>query len=320
MIKDGQIVLVTGAAGFIGSSLVRRLLEMGCAVRGLDNLSTGKYSNLSDVLPHPRFTFIEGDICDKDACIESCENVSFVLHQAALGSVTKSMLQPDIYVKNNIAGFDNILEAAVLHKVKRFVFASSSSVYGDNNDPIKTEPNTGNVLSPYAMTKKFNEEYANLFYRIYGIETIALRYFNVFGERQDPDSSYAAVIPMFIKALINDQPPTIYGDGEQSRDFIYVTNVIQANLLACAAPSEACGQAYNIACGRQVSINQLCKMLASALNKDIAPVYEPEREGDIKKSLADLKNSREKLNYHPVVDIETGLANTIKWYQDYYGI
>ena len=316
MIKSEQIVLVTGAAGFIGSNLVRCLLDMGCTVRGLDNLSTGKYGNLSDLLPNSRFTFTEGDICHKDTCLESCKNVSFVLHQAALGSVAKSMLHPDIYIKNNIAGFDNILEAAVSHKVKRFVFASSSSVYGDNNDLVKTEPNTGNVLSPYAITKRFDEEYANLFYRIYGIETIGLRYFNVFGERQNPDSSYAAVIPRFIKALIDDQPPIIYGDGEQKRDFTYITNVVQANLLACAAPAEACGQAYNIACGRQTSINQLCQMIASAFNKDVSPVYKPEREGDIRNSLADLRNAREKINYRPTVNIESGLADTIKWYQN----
>ena len=313
MINSEQTILVTGAAGFIGSNLVRRLLEIGCAVRGLDNLSTGKRGNLSDLLPHSRFTFIEGDICDKNTCIESCGDVSFVLHQAALGSVANSMLRPDIYVKNNIVGFDNILGAAALRKVKRFVFASSASVYGDNDDPVKTEPNTGNVLSPYAMTKKFNEEYANLFYRIYGIETIALRYFNVFGERQDPGSSYAAVIPSFIKAFLNDQPPVIYGDGEQKRDFIYVSNVVRANLLACAAPSEACGQVYNIACGRQISVNQLRQMVASIFNKDVSPVYEPEREGDIRNSLADLRNSQEKLDYHPMVNIETGLAKTIKW-------
>ena len=318
MINGGQIVLVTGAAGFIGSNLVRCLLEMGCTVRGLDNLSTGKYGNLSDLLPHPRFTFIEGDICHKDTCAESCRDVSFVLHQAALGSVAKSMLHPGVYVKNNIAGFDNILEAAVLHKVRRFVFASSSSVYGDNDDPVKTEPNTGNILSPYAMTKRFNEEYANLFHRIYGIETIALRYFNVFGERQDPDSSYAAVIPSFIKALFNDQPPTIYGDGEQKRDFTYVANVVQANLLACTAPTGACGQAYNIACGGEISINRLFQMIAGALKKDIRPVYGAKRAGDIRNSLADLKNSREKLRYAPIVNIETGLANTIEWYRKSY--
>jgi len=319
MNTNSNIYLVTGAAGFIGSHITERLLDKGFHVRGIDNFSTGKRQNIEKFRTNDNFEFIEGDICEPQICDEVCKNVSYILHQAALGSVPKSISFPTLYIQNNIVGFHNIIEASSKQKVKRVVFASSSSIYGDNKDGIKTEENTGSVLSPYAITKKFDEEYANLFYRLYGVETIALRYFNVFGERQDPNSNYAAVIPCFVKALHENKAPIIYGDGEQRRDFTYVENVVTANLLACKAPSDACGQAYNIACGKQTSINQLYKYILNIYNKDETPhpIYMPERNGDIKNSLANIQKSQQKLNYKPIIDIEKGLVNTVNWYIEY---
>ncbi len=316
---NNNIYLVTGAAGFIGSHITERLLDKGFRVRGVDNFSTGKHKNIEKFLTNNNFEFIEGDICKSQICDEVCKNISYVLHQAALGSVPKSVSFPKIYIDNNIVGFHNIIEAASKQKVKRLIFASSSSVYGDNKDRMKAEENMGSVLSPYAMTKKFDEEYANLFYRLYGLETIALRYFNVFGERQDLNSNYAAVIPCFIKALYENQPAVIYGDGEQRRDFTYVENVVTANLLACKAPSDASGQVYNIACGKQTSINELYKYILDIFNKEktLGPIHMPERSGDIKNSIANIQKSQLKLNYKPIIDIEKGLVKTVNWYIEY---
>lgn len=279
----GEILfLVTGAAGFIGSNLVEALLNRGYKVRGLDNFSTGKRENLIDYLNHPNFKFVEGDIRDFHTCEVSCEQVDYVLHQAALGSVPRSMKEPLIYEDNNIKGTSNLMEAARLAGVKRFVYASSSSVYGDSLNLPKVEGDEGNMLSPYALSKKMNEYYGKLYTEVYGLGCIGLRYFNVFGRRQDPEGAYAAVIPKFVQTLLNNEAPIINGDGKQSRDFTYIENVIDANIKSCFAPTEATGKSYNIAYGGRENLIDLYHHLASLLDKrDISPVFGPERAGDI---------------------------------------
>jgi UDP-N-acetylglucosamine 4-epimerase len=277
---SGTVFLVTGGAGFIGSNLCEAIIRMGYQVRCLDNLSTGKIGNIEPLMDDHSFGFIEGDIRDFDTCIQACSGVDFVLHQAAWGSVPRSIEMPVLYEEINIKGTLNMMEAARQQKVEKFVFASSSSVYGDHPALPKKEGQEGQVLSPYALTKKVKEEYGRLYKQIYGLDTYGLRYFNVFGKRQDPDSYYAAVIPKFIKQLLNDQVPTIHGDGRQSRDFTYIENVIEANLKACLAPSEAAGQAYNIAFGGQEYLIDIFNMLCHLLGKQITPHYGPERAGD----------------------------------------
>ena len=244
-----SLFLVTGAAGFIGSNLCEAILNMGYRVRALDDLSTGKQKNIDMFLDNPNYEFVKGDIKDLDTCMKACEGVDYVLNQAAWGSVPRSIEMPLFYCANNIQGTLNMLEAARQKGVKKFVYASSSSVYGDEPVLPKKEGREGNLLSPYAVTKRCDEEWAKQYTRHYGLDTYGMRYFNVFGRRQDPDGAYAAVIPKFLKLLINGQVPTINGDGRQSRDFTYIENVIEANLKACLAPSEAAGQAYNIAYG-----------------------------------------------------------------------
>ena len=306
--------LVTGGAGFIGSNLCEALLHMGHEVVALDDLSTGKKENVAQFIQDNNFTFIEGDIRDFEVCSKACNNIDYVLHQAAWGSVPKSLKYPLLYEQINIQGTLNMLEAARQNNVKRFVYASSSSVYGDSKQLPKKEGEEGNVLSPYALTKKVNEEYAKQYSMHYGLETIGLRYFNVFGKRQDPNGAYAAVIPKFIKQILNEEQPVIYGDGEQSRDFTYIENVIDANLKACAAPSDSTGQAYNIAYGGQDTLNNVFKILKTNLGSQINPSYDKPRPGDIKHSNADISNAKKHLNYNPQWSFENGIKQAIDWY------
>lgn len=312
--------LVTGAAGFIGSNIVEALLEKGYRVRAVDNLSTGKKENIEPFLDNACFEFIHGDIRDFELCKKACESIDYVLHQAALGSVPRSVKYPLMYEENNIGGTLKMMQAALECKVKRFVYASSSSVYGDSEKLPKIEGQEGKALSPYALTKAVNEQYARLYYELYGLGTIGLRYFNVFGKRQDPHSTYAAVIPIFVKKLLNDESPTINGDGEQSRDFTFIENVIEANLRSCLAPNEACGEAFNIAYGEYTTLNQLYNTLSRSLGKeDIEPVYGPERIGDVRHSLADITKAQKLLGYSPSFDLNDGLEIAVEWYERYLG-
>ncbi len=309
-----SVFLVTGGAGFIGSNLCEAILNMGCKVRCLDDLSTGKQANADLFSDNPNYLFIKGDIKDLDTCMQACEGVDYVLNQAAWGSVPRSIEMPLFYEKNNIMGTLNMLEAARRQGVKKFVYASSSSVYGDHPALPKTEGQEGNLLSPYALTKRVDEEYAKLYTRLYGLDTYGLRYFNVFGKRQDPDGAYAAVIPKFIKLLMNGETPTINGDGMQSRDFTYIENVIEANLKACLAPHEAAGNAFNIAYGGREYLIDIYHSLTRALGKDIEPNFGPDRAGDIKHSHADISKAREMLGYDPDYDFDSGLKLAIDWY------
>ena len=310
----GTKFLVTGGAGFIGSNLVEALLNKGCYVRVLDNLSIGKKENIEEFMNHENFEFIEGDIRDIDTCQNVCKGIEYVLHQAAWGSVPRSIEMPLIYEEINIKGTLNMMVAARDNGVKRFVYASSSSVYGDEPNLPKKEGREGNPLSPYAITKKVNELYGKNFFDLYGLETVGMRYFNVFGRKQDPYSYYSAVIPKFVSMLLRDEAPTINGDGEHSRDFTYIDNVIEANLRACLASKEACGRAYNIAYGGRVSLNELYGILKELLNKDIDAIYGPNRKGDIKHSNADISDARVLLNYDPSYSFYDGIKLTIDWY------
>ncbi len=311
-----SLFLVTGGAGFIGSNLCEAILNMGHRVRCLDDLSTGKRANVELFLHHPNYEFVQGDIKDLDTCLKACEGVDYVLNQAAWGSVPRSIEMPLFYCANNITGTLNMLEAARRNGVKRFVYASSSSVYGDEPRLPKIEGVEGNLLSPYALTKRCDEEWAKQYTRHYGLETIGLRYFNVFGRRQTPDGAYAAVIPKFIKLLLKGDRPTINGDGKQSRDFTYIENVIEANLKACLAPSEAAGQAYNIAYGGREYLIDIYYGLTKALNVDIEPHFGPDRAGDIKHSNADISKARRLLGYDPQWDFQRGIAAAIAWYKE----
>ncbi|MCK9223255.1 MAG: SDR family oxidoreductase [Limnochordia bacterium] len=306
------VYLVTGGAGFIGSNIVETLLENGANVRVLDNLSTGKAENLREY--QDDIEFINGDIRDLERCQKACKGVDYVLHQAALGSVPRSIEAPKTTNDVNISGTLNMLVAARDQDVQRFVYASSSSVYGDDPNLPKKEDRVGRVLSPYALTKKTNEIYARLFFELYGLPTIGLRYFNVFGKRQDPHSAYAAVIPKFVRRLINDQPGVIYGDGQQSRDFTHVSNVIQANLLACSATAPAFGQVFNIACGSSTTVLELYEKISNLLGKSITPEFRPPRKGDVKHSNADVEKAIKFLRYEPKINIDQGLEMTIDWY------
>ncbi len=312
--SENSTFLVTGGAGFIGSNLCEAILKMGYKVRCLDDLSTGKQANVDIFLDNPNYTFIRGDIKDLDTCMAACEGVDYVLNQAAWGSVPRSIEMPLFYEKNNIMGTLNMMEAARQQDVKKFVYASSSSVYGDHPVLPKKEGQEGNLLSPYALTKRVDEEFAKLYTRLYGLDTYGLRYFNVFGRRQDPDGAYAAVIPKFIKMLMNGETPTINGDGMQSRDFTYIENVIEANLKACLAPHEAAGNAFNIAYGGREYLIDIYHSLTRALGKDIEPNFGPDRAGDIKHSNADISKAREMLGYDPDYDFDSGLKLAIDWY------
>ena len=313
--KD-SVFLVTGGAGFIGSNIVEALLKKGYKVRVLDDLSQGKQENVDMFLDNENYTFIQGDIRNLETCLKATEGVDYVSHQAAWGSVPRSIKMPLLYEEINIKGTLNMLEASRQNGVKKFVYASSSSVYGDEPNLPKQEGREGNLLSPYALTKQVNEEYAKLYSKLYGLDTYGLRYFNVFGRRQDPDGAYAAVLPKFIKQLLANEKPTINGDGKQSRDFTYIENVIEANLKALKADSKYAGEAFNIAYGGREYLIDVYHHLADALVKAIEPIFGPERAGDIKHSNADISKAEKMLDYSPDYSFEMGIKEAIEWYKE----
>ncbi|MEE3244763.1 MAG: SDR family oxidoreductase [Bacteroidota bacterium] len=316
--------LVTGGSGFIGSNLIEALLQAGVSVRCLDNLSTGNKDNIQDFLALANFEFIEGDIRDLETCRQAVAGCEFVSHQAALGSVPRSLKTPLLTHSVNVTGFLNMLEASRLEGVTRFVYAASSSTYGDNEALPKIESEIGKPLSPYAVTKLINEYYADVYKRNYGFNTIGLRYFNVFGPKQDPDGAYAAVIPKFIAALLNQESPVINGDGSFSRDYTYIDNVVQANLLALTTENPlALNEIYNIAYGTRTSLTELVNLLKERLlNYDsdlvkVQPKYGPERPGDVPHSLASISKAKNLLGYDPDYDLDAGLRKAIMWYREH---
>ncbi|HVR75398.1 MAG TPA: SDR family oxidoreductase [Planctomycetota bacterium] len=309
-------VLVSGGAGFIGSNIVKSLLGRGDTVRVLDDFSSGKQENLEGF--EEPIEVLEGDIRDPAQCRKACEGMDAVLHLAAIGSVPRSIEEPLATHQVNVDGTLNMLLAAQECGVPRFVFASSSSVYGDGPEEIKVETLPPRPISPYAVSKLAAEAYTLVFSRVYGLQTVALRYFNIFGPRQDPNSMYAAVIPRFSTSLLRGTPPTIYGDGGQTRDFTYVENVVRANLLALECPPEACGKAYNVACGHSTSLNELFRLLREKVGGDAAklkPVFEPPMPGDVRHSLASIEAAAKGLGYVPTVDVSEGIRLTIDWYR-----
>ena len=306
--------LITGIAGFIGSSLARELLQRGEQVRGVDNFSTGKQENLAQILG--QIEFHEADLLDLDAMKSACAGVDYVLHQAAIPSVPKSVLDPIGSHRANVDGTLNVLVAARDARVKRVIYAASSSVYGDTPTLPKHERMTPGPISPYAVAKLASEHYMTSFYRCYGLETVALRYFNIFGPRQDPSSPYSGVIAKFITQMLAGRQPTIFGDGEQSRDFTYIDNAVEANLLACKAPAQqVAGKVFNVATGRRVTLNETFKFLQTLTSHSGSPIYGAERSGDIKHSLADISAAEEQLGYKPTVNFEDGLRQTVAWYR-----
>lgn len=308
--------LVTGGAGFISSNICESLLKMGYRVRCLDDLSTGKTENLESFSGCDRFEFIKGDIRDFDTCMRAAEGVDYVLHHAAWGSVPRSIELPLIYDLINVHGTVNMMEAALRAGVKRFVYASSSAVYGDDETLPKVEEKVGRLLSPYALSKYADELYAQQYHMHYGLATVGLRYFNVYGKRQDPEGAYAAVIPKFLKMMLSGERPIIFGDGTQTRDFVYVDNVIQANLRACLAPNDANGEAFNIAFGGKLDLNAMLAALEKVLGIEVEPVYLEERAGDIKHSSADISKAKRVLRFAPRWDFEKGIAEAIEWYRE----
>jgi UDP-glucose 4-epimerase len=309
-----SLYLITGIGGFIGSSLARALLSRGEQVRGVDNFCTGKRENLADILD--RIDFHEADIVDLAAMHKACAGVDFVLHQAAIPSVPKSVLDPLGSNQANVDGTVNVLIAARDAKVKRLVYAASSSAYGDTPTLPKREDMKPDPISPYAVAKLASEHYLISFYRCYQLETVALRYFNIFGPRQDPSSPYSGVLAKFITVMLRGEQPSIYGDGEQSRDFTYIDNAVDANLLACKAPAaKVAGQMFNVATGRRVSLNETFKLLQPLTSYKGQPKYGPERGGDIKHSLADISKAEAGLGYKPKIDFEEGLRRTVEWYR-----
>ena len=309
--------LITGGAGFIGSNLVEYLLTYNAGkVRVLDNLSNGFRKNIKAFLGNPAFEVMEGDIRDLDTCMQACAGIDIVLHQAALGSVPRSIKDPVTTNNVNIGGFVNMLLAAKDQQVKRFVYAASSSTYGDSKSLPKVEDKIGRPLSPYAVTKYANELYADVFGKTYGMEIIGLRYFNIFGPRQDPNGAYAAVIPLFIDAVLKGKPPRINGDGGQTRDFTFVENCVEANIRAAlTANPEAVNQVYNIAVGDRTSLNDLFQILKEEAGSQVVPEYGPDRAGDIRDSLADISKARRLLGYNPRVTIRDGLKQTLDWFK-----
>ena len=312
--KKDTIVVITGVAGFIGSNIAEKCLKLGARVRGIDNFSNGRKENIKDLIENDKFEFVEGDICNYNICNEICTKADYVIHQAAWGSVPKSIKQPLDYTTNNILGTHNMLQASYVNKIKTFVYASSASVYGDNTDEIKKVGTEGNVLSPYALSKKTDEELGKLYYSLYGLNTVGLRYFNVFGRKQNPYSEYSAVIPKFVKAVLEGKDIIIHGTGEQSRDFTYIDNVVEANLRACLVSEEGYGKVFNVACGQSTSINELYKRIFYLLNKETNVTYSIERKGDIKNSLADIEDTKRILRYKPKYSLMQGLEKTIEWY------
>jgi UDP-N-acetylglucosamine 4-epimerase len=310
--------LVTGGAGFIGSHIVEYLLKYNAGkVRVLDNLSNGFYKNIQPFISNPAFEFIEGDIRKFDDCVTSCKGMDFILHQAALGSVPRSINDPITTNEVNISGFLNMLVAARDAQVSKFVYAASSSTYGDSKSLPKVEDVIGRPLSPYAITKYVNELYADVFAKTYDMKTIGLRYFNIFGPRQDPKGAYAAVIPLFIDAILQNNPPIINGAGEHTRDFTFVENAVQANIKAALTDNpEADNQIYNIAVGDRTSLNQMFGILKKHAGSSLEPVYGPERPGDIRDSLADISRANKLLGYDPAIKIEQGLQITLEWFKN----
>ena len=313
--------LITGGAGFIGSNIAEYLMKYGAGeVRVLDNLSEGKLENIEPFLNEPNFKFIEGDITDVNTCAKACDGVDYITHQAALGSVPRSLETPLLTNAANVTGFLNMLTAAKDANVKRFVYASSSSVYGDSQKLPKVENHIGDPLSPYAASKFVNEVYAGVYALNYGIEIIGLRYFNIFGPRQKPDGAYAAVIPLFMDALLQSKSPFVNGDGEQSRDFTFVENAVQANVRSMFTDVDgACGQVYNVAFGERTTVNQLYFTLKDLVGSDVEPTYRDPRKGDVLDSLADISKAKAYLDYDPKVDIRTGLDITMSWFKDRFG-
>jgi UDP-N-acetylglucosamine 4-epimerase len=311
-------VLVTGGAGFIGSNIVTYLLEHGVGkVRVLDNLSNGFRRNLDPFMDHPAFEFMEGDITNPDDCARACAGMDVLTHQAALGSVPRSIKNPVATSDANTTGYLNVLIAARDAGIKRIVYASSSSVYGDNTDSPKVEERTGNPLSPYAVSKITNELYASVFAMHYQMELIGLRYFNVYGPNQDPNGPYAAAIPLFMNALMFGKQAIIYGDGEQTRDFTFVENAVQANILALFTENkEALNKVYNVAVGESISVNKLYETLAGSTGSSLQPVYYPERKGDIRNSLADISKAKKLLGYDPRYFLKDGLQITVDWFRN----
>ncbi len=304
--------MVTGGAGFIGSNICRRLVQQGCFVRVVDNLLTGKKSNLADVID--RVEFIEADMGDPDVARAAMKDIDFVLHQGALPSVPRSVEDPAATHTHCIDATFTLLLAARDARIKRFVYASSSSAYGDTPDVAKVETMPPQPLSPYAVGKLTGEYYCSVFYSVFGLETISLRYFNVFGPYQDPTSQYAAAIPAFVTAIMHDKPPTVFGDGQQSRDFTYIDNVVDANLLAARAKSTS-GEVVNIACGEAITVNSIIELINEILGKHIQPVYAEPRPGDVKHSLADITAAKNLLGFKPRVSFRQGLQKAIDWYR-----
>jgi len=306
--------LVTGGAGFIGSNIVAELLQRGERVRVLDNFSTGRRENIAPFLEH--IELIEGDLRDLDTCRRAARSVDYILHQGAVPSVQRSIDDPLATHNANANGTLNLLVAARDARVRRVVYASSSSIYGDSPTLPKREDMLQSPKSPYAVSKLAGEQYCRAFTGVYGLETVCLRYFNVFGPRQDPASQYSAVIPLFINAMLRSETPTIYGDGLQSRDFTYVANVVQANLLAATAPGDAVGRVFNIACGQRYTLLDLIATLNDILDTDINPVHTTPRSGDVRHSLADITAAQEALGYRFEVDFHAGLRRTVAWYRE----
>lgn len=312
-------ILLTGGAGFIGSNLAEKLLKdkRVTSVRVLDNLATGSKKNIEHLLSNHGFEFLEGDIRNYETCLAACDKIDLVSHQAALGSVPRSVHDPLTTNNVNITGTLNIFNAAREKKIRRVVYAASSSIYGDHPGLPKKESEIGNPLSPYAVTKYVNELYAQVFAGLFGMEFIGLRYFNIFGPRQSPEGPYAAVIPLFIEALLGNQVPVINGDGSHSRDFTYVDNAVQANLLALfTTEKKAINEVYNVACGHQMSLQKLFEILKNEADSSLQAAYGPERTGGVKHSMADISKARQLLGYNPDVSAEEGLKNTFQWYKN----
>jgi UDP-N-acetylglucosamine/UDP-N-acetylgalactosamine 4-epimerase len=314
-------ILITGGAGFIGSHLAEHLLQKPgvTLVRVMDNLATGSLKNIEPFQQNPRFEFFEADIRSYESCRKACDGIDLISHQAALGSVPRSINDPLTTNEVNITGTLNMFTAAKEAGIRRLVYAASSSTYGDHPGLPKKEDRTGNPLSPYAVTKLVNELYAKVYADIYGLELMGLRYFNVFGPRQNPSGPYAAVIPLFINAVLANEPPVINGDGGHSRDFTYVANAVLANELALfTQKQEAVNQVYNVACGEQTSLNDLFEMIKGIAGSDLAPKYGPERKGDVRHSLADITKAKQLLTYRPVISISEGLKPTFEYYRKHF--
>lgn len=310
---DGKTILVTGGAGFIGSNIIHKLFLMPVKkIIVLDNLFAGKFSNISNLIGE-KVQFIKGDVCDFDLVNNLCKEVDIICHQAAWGSVPRSLVEPKSYHENNVTGFFNILESARLNGIKRVVYASSSSVYGDEKTLPKKEEKIGKALAPYGVSKYINEVYADIYHRCYGIEIIGLRYFNVFGPNQNPEGAYAAVIPKFINLILSNQPIVINGDGSYSRDFTYIDNVVDFNIRCMTTNNdEAFGKVFNVACGKNYSLNDLVDILKNSIDENAVVIYGEKRRGDVEHSLADISLAKRILDYEPLIDFEEGIRRTIK--------